>query len=333
MKERIIFCLMVLVLNAWSAMAQTKITGTVVSASDGEPLIGATVKVVGSNGGTITDIDGHFTLTVQPNAKLSVSYVGFKTIEVAASDNMVIKLADGEELNEVVVTGYQVQRKADLTGAVAVMDMKNAVSASDPNMLSSMQGKLSGVNIVTDAAPGGGSTTIRVRGISTVNSSDPLYVIDGVATTENLNSLNAADIESIQVLKDASSASIYGSRAANGVIVITTKKGKNGKTKFNVDYTASLNTVAKTYDMLNAEQWGRVYWQAAANDKTTPDSRLYSTGSTPKLVESYNGIKTADTDWQKEVYSPAWTHNLSASVSNATDKGSYLFWVYNESCG
>lgn len=325
MKEKFLFCLMALVLSAWSAMAQTKISGTVVSASDGEPLIGATVKVVGANDGTITDIDGHFTLNVQPNAKLSVSYVGFKTTEVAASDNMVIKLADGEELNEVVVTGYQVQRKADLTGAVSVMDMKNPVSAGDPNMLNSMQGKLSGVNIITDAAPGGGSTSIRVRGISTVNNSNPLYVIDGVATNENLNSLNGADIESIQVLKDASSASIYGSRAANGVIVITTKKGKNGKTKFNFDYTASLNTVAKTYDMLNAEEWGRAYWQACANDKTTPDSRLYGTGSTPKLVDSYNGIKTADTDWQKEVYSPAWTHNISASVSNATDKGSYLF--------
>lgn len=306
-------------------MAQIKITGTVVSASDGEPLTGATVKVVGTNSGTITDIDGHFTLSAKPSAKLSVSYVGFKTAEVPASNNMVIKLADGEELNEVVVTGYQVQRKADLTGAVSVMDMKEPISAGEPNMLNSMQGKLSGVNIVTDAAPGGGGTTIRVRGISTVNSSDPLFVIDGVATTENLNSLNAADIESIQVLKDASSASIYGSRAANGVIVITTKKGKNGKTKFNVDYTASVNTVAKTYEMLNANQWGVAYWQASANDGTTPDSRLYGTGSTPQLVESYNGIKTADTDWQKEVYSAAWTHNISASVSNASDKGSYLF--------
>ncbi len=325
MKEKFLFCLMAFVLSAWSAMAQTKITGTVVSASDGEPLVGATVKVVGANSGTITDIDGHFTLDVQPSAKLNISYVGFKTTEVAAANNMVVKLADGEELNEVVVTGYQVQRKADLTGAVSVMDMKEPISAGEPNMLNSMQGKLSGVNIVTDAAPGGGGTTIRVRGISTVNSSDPLFVIDGVATSENLNSLNAADIESIQVLKDASSASIYGSRAANGVIVITTKKGKNGKTKFNIDYTASVNTVAKTYDMLNAGQWGLAYWQACANDGTTPDSRLYGTGTTPKLVESYSGIKTADTDWQKEVYSAAWTHNLSASVSNASDKGSYLF--------
>ena len=127
---------------------------------------------------------------------------------------------NAKELAEVVVTGYQVQRKADLTGAVAVMDMKGPISESDPNMLNSMQGKLAGVDIVTDAAPGGGSSTIRVRGMSTVNACDPLYVIDGVATNENLNSLNAADIESIQVLKDASSASIYGSRAANGVIII-----------------------------------------------------------------------------------------------------------------
>ena len=326
MKEKFLICLASLMLMAVSAMAQIKISGTVVSESDGEPLVGATVKVVGTNSGTITDIDGHFAVTVSSaGSRLSVSYIGFKTAEVAAVNNMTVKLKDGTDLDEVVVTGYQVQRKADLTGAVSVMDMKEPISAGEPNMLNSMQGKLSGVNIVTDAAPGGGGTTIRVRGISTVNSSDPLFVIDGVATTENLNSLNGADIESIQVLKDASSASIYGSRAANGVIVITTKKGKNGKTKFNVDYTASVNTVAKTYDMMNAEQWGVAYWQACANDGTTPDSRLYGTGATPKLVDSYNGIKTADTDWQKEVYSAAWTHNISASVSNASDKGSYLF--------
>ncbi len=325
MKTKILVCLTAFLLCAIGAMAQKTITGTVVAASDGEPLIGATVRVVGSSGGTITDIDGHFSLSVQPSANLSVSYIGYQTLEVKAADKIVIKLADGKELDEVVVTGYQVQRKADLTGAVSVMDMKNPAGAADPNMLNSMQGKLSGVNIVTDAAPGGGSTTIRVRGISTVNNSDPLFVIDGVATTENLNSLNGADIESIQVLKDASSASIYGSRAANGVIVITTKKGKNGKTKFNVDYTASVNTIAKSYDMLSADQWGVAYWQACANDNTKPDSRLYGTGATPKLVDSYNGIKTANTDWQKEVYSAAWTQNVSASVSNASDKGSYLF--------
>lgn len=327
MKIKILVSLAALFLCATGALAQLKISGTVISESDGEPLIGATIKVVDSNIGTITDIDGNFSINAELNSKLSVSYIGFKSVEVKAADKMTIKLSTDNELDEVVVTGYQVQRKADLTGAVAVMDMKSPVSASDPNVLSSMQGKLSGVNIVTDAAPGSGSTSIRVRGISTVNGSDPLYVIDGVATTENLNSLNGADIESIQVLKDASSASIYGSRAANGVIVITTKRGKegDGKPMLHLSYTASVQTVAKTYDMMNAQQWGQAYWQACVNDNTTPDSRLYGTGSTPQLVSSYNGINTADTDWQKEVYSSAWTHNVSASVSNASDKGSYMF--------
>ena len=189
-----------------------------------------------------------------------------------------------------------------------------------------MQGKLAGVDIVTDAAPGGGSSTIRVRGMSTVNACDPLYVIDGVATTENLNSLNSADIESIQVLKDASSASIYGSRAANGVIIITTKRGKNGKMNINVNYNAALQTVAKTHDMLSAAQWGQAYWQACANNGIAPTAAasLYGTGATPQLVETVGRYKTANTDWQKEVYSSAWTQNLSASISNASDKGSYL---------
>jgi len=178
---------------------------------------------------------------------------------------------NAKELTEVVVTGYQTQRKADLTGAVAVMNMKDPISEGDPNMLNSMQGKLAGVDIVTDAAPGGGDSKIRVRGMSTVNSNiGPLYVVDGVATTENLNSLNSADIESIQVLKDASSASIYGSRAANGVIIITTKKGKQGKMAINLSYNASLQTVAKKYKVLNAAQWGQAYWQAAANDGLAP---------------------------------------------------------------
>ncbi|MBR0269356.1 MAG: TonB-dependent receptor, partial [Prevotella sp.] len=175
-------------------------------------------------------------------------------------------------------------------------------------------------------APGGGSSTIRVRGMSTVNACDPLYVIDGVATNENLNSLNSADIESIQVLKDASSASIYGSRAANGVIIITTKKGKDGKMAINLNYNAALQTVARSYDMLSAAQWGQAYWQACANDGIAPvgAASLYGTSDVPQLVSSVNGVNTADTDWQKEVYSAAWTQNLSASISNASEKGSYL---------
>ncbi|MBR6945295.1 MAG: SusC/RagA family TonB-linked outer membrane protein, partial [Prevotella sp.] len=307
--------------------AQTEITGSVVDET-GEGVIGATVMEKGTTNGTVTDFDGNFKLKVEAGKILVFTYIGYEKQEIPAQNGMKVVMKDNAaELAEVVVTGYQVQRKADLTGAIAVMDMKGPISESDPNMLNSMQGKLAGVDIVTDAAPGGGSSSIRVRGMSTVNACDPLYVIDGVATSENLNSLNAADIESIQVLKDASSASIYGSRAANGVIIITTKKGKSGKMAINVNYNAAMQTIAKKYQNLNAQQWGQAYWQAAANDGIAPTaaSSLYGTGATPQLVSEINGVKTADTDWQKEVYDAAWTHNLSASISNASDKGSYLF--------
>ena len=316
-----------LMLTCTILYAQTEITGTVVDET-GETVIGATVVEKGTSNGTVTDFDGNFIIKVNPGATLVISYIGYDKMEVAAENGMTVTLKDNAvELKELVVTGYQVQRKADLTGAVAVMDMKGPISESDPNMLNSMQGKLSGVDIVTDAAPGGGSSTIRVRGMRTVNACDPLYVIDGVATNENLNSLNAADIESIQVLKDASSASIYGSRAANGVIIITTKKGKDGRMAINVNYNAALQTIVKTFDMLTSDQWGQAYWQAAKNDGIAPTAvaALYGTGATPQMVSSVNGITTADTDWQKAVYSNAWTHNISASISNGSEKGSYLF--------
>ena len=324
--KKLILSLTVL-LTSTIVYAQTQISGTVVDAT-GEAIIGATIMEKGTSNGTITDFDGNFTIKVNEGTTLVISYIGYDSQELPAKNGMKVTLKDNaKELAEVVVTGYTTQRKADLTGAVAVMDMKGPISESDPNMLNSMQGKLAGVDIVTDAAPGGGSSTIRVRGMSTVNACDPLYVIDGVATNENLNSLNAADIESIQVLKDASSASIYGSRAANGVIIITTKKGKEGKMNININYNAALQTVAKRYDVLNAEQWGRAYWQAAANNGIAPIAAqaLYGNGATPQLVSSVNGINTADTNWQDEVYSSAWTQNLSASISNASDKGSYMF--------
>ena len=307
---------------------QVDIHGTVLDDLK-EGLPGASVKEKGNaTNGTITDMDGKFTLKVGKGATLVISFIGFETQEVVAQDGMTITMGEtASEMTELVVTGYQVQRKADLTGAVAVMDMKQPMGESDPNVLNSMQGKLSGVDIVTDAAPGGGGSTIRVRGMSTVNATNPLYVIDGVATDGNLNSLNAADIESIQVLKDASSASIYGSRAANGVIIITTKKGKEGKMAINVNYNAPVQTVARTYKMLSTDQWGQAYWQAAAGDGIAPTAAaaLYGTGATPQLVSSLGGIATTNTNWQKQVYSAAWTNNLSASISNASEKGSYLF--------
>lgn len=306
---------------------QLQVNGTVTD-KNGESIIGAIVKVKDAPANaTVTDADGKFRLTTQPNATLVITYIGFETTEIKAQNQLKVILQDkASQLNEVVVTGYTTQRKADLTGAVSVLDMKNAKSEADPNMLSSMQGKLAGVEIVTDAAPGSGSSSIRVRGMSTINANNPLYIIDGVATTENLNSLNAADIESIQVLKDAASASIYGSRAANGVIIITTKKGKGNHTTVNVNYATSLQTVAKTYQMLDATQWGEAYWAANKNAGIKPSHPFYGDGDTPQLVSTLkDGTLVGNTNWQDKVYSSAWTHNLSASVQNATEKSATLF--------
>jgi len=326
--KRIIFFFFLLMLATVQIYAQVAASGTVVDAGTGEPIIGASVIEEGTTNGTITDFDGKFTLNVASGAKVVVSYVGYKALTLDPSSSMSIRLAeDSEVLEEVIVTGYTAQRKADLTGAVSVMDMSQATSEASASVLTSMQGRLPGVQITTDAAPGGAGS-IRIRGMSTINGNDPLYVIDGVPTTENIASLNQADIESIQVLKDASSASIYGSRAANGVIVITTKKAKNDKLDVNLSYAATLQTIAKRYQMLNAQQWGEAYWAANTNAGLTPSHPFYGNGATPQLLhylDAAGTVRAADNDWQDAVYRQAWTHNVSASVAHSSEKGNVFF--------
>lgn len=328
MKSKSILGAIIFLLSTMTAMAQMKVSGTVID-DLGEPLMAATVLETGTSNGVVTDMDGKFTLTME-SAKhtLTISYVGYKTQVLKPQATMHIQMAEDNVLNEMVVTGYTVQRKADLTGAVAVMDMKKPQSEGSPNMINSMQGRLPGVNIVTDPAPGGGSSSIQIRGMSNFNGNNsPLYIIDGVATTENLNSINPADIESLQVLKDASSASIYGSRAANGVIIITTKQGKGDRLAVNVGYTASAQTVAKTHSMLSANEWGTAYYRAMTNAGQSGYNPYftYDAQGNAFLNPSVNGYKLADTDWQDEVYRTAWTHNVNASVSNSSEKGSVMF--------
>lgn len=324
-----IFTFLLAVMISVSVWAQNiTVHGTVVSKTDGEPLIGASVRSEALNTGVTTDIDGNFTIAVPEGSMLHFSYVGFQAATLPAAAHMDVKLTeDSEILNEVVVVGYQTVRKADLTGAVAVMNMKEPLSENSGNIMNSMAGKLPGVNVVPDAAPGG-TGSIRVRGMSTANSSnDPLYIIDGVPT-DNINCINPADIETMQVLKDAASASIYGSRAANGVVIITTKHGKGDRMTININYALSAQTMAKRYKMLNAQEWGLAYWAASANSNLAPSSVLYGDGPTPVLQQFVAGnpnFPTTDTDWQDEVYRTAWTNNLTASISNNTDKGSVLF--------
>lgn len=327
MKRTILSATLLFIMAIMAQAQNITVHGKVLSKSGGEPLIGASVLCESTQTGASTDIDGNFTISVPEGATLKFSYIGFNPTEAKATPEMTIHLGENSEvLDDVVVVGYQIVRKADLTGAVSVMDMKEPLSENSGNIMSSMAGRLPGVNVVPDAAPGG-TGTIRVRGMSTANSSnDPLYIIDGVPT-DNINCINPSDIESMQVLKDAASASIYGSRAANGVVIITTKQGKGDRMTVNVNYSTNIQTIANRYEMLDANQWGIAYWAASKNSNIAPSHVLYGNGETPVLqpyVAGNTNYPTTNTDWQDQVYRTAWTNNLTASISNNTDKSSVM---------
>lgn len=340
-----------------SAAAQKTDAGGTVKDVRGAEIIGATVMEIGTNNGTITDFDGHFSLKVSNGAKLRITFIGYKTVEAAASPNMTITLEEDSRLmDEVVVTGYTTQRKADLTGAVSVVSTESLSTTADTDPMRALQGRVPGMTITSDGSPIG-TGTVRIRGIGSFNSSqDPLYVIDGVPTNMALNSLNTNDIESMQVLKDAASASIYGSRASNGVIIITTKKGKKGK-KVNVDFSASLTaqfyTSQSTMKLMNTQQYATAMAQAAVNDGIDPVEYaknygldLNASSGTPITVwnpatnqyDSYtvNGrydgyinekqtMKFSDTDWIEAISRTGFSQNYDLTMSTATDKHSAMF--------
>ena len=225
---------MSLIFASTALYAQTEISGTVLD-DFGEGVIGATVMEKGTSNGTVTDFEGNFKIKVKAGAVLAISYIGYQTLEVPAAMGMKVELVpDDKMLEEVVVTGYTTQRKADLTGAISTVSVDEMAKQNENNPMKALQGRVPGMNITADGNPSG-AATVRIRGVGTLNDNDPLYIIDGVPTKAGMHELNGNDIESIQVLKDAASASIYGSRAANGVIIITTKKGKDGKVKVNFD--------------------------------------------------------------------------------------------------
>ena len=349
-----LFLSFTLLLTSTIMYAQSEISGTVVDPT-GEAVIGATVMEKGTSNGTITDFDGNFKIKVNAGATLVFSYIGFETQELPAQNGMQVTLKDDSQtLTEVVVTGYQVQRKQDLTGAVGVVETKDfKTSNTDP--MASLQGKVPGMTITSNGSPSG-EADVHIRGIGSMggSSTTPLYIVDGMPFSGSLNSLNASDIESMQVLKDAASASIYGSRAANGVIVITTKKGKKGD-KINIDFNASLSVAWMTQKMklLNSQQYATALVQAALNDGKNPYDyaqnyglSLTVAGGTPISVYNpvtgtmesytvggyYDGYMNAkqtmpysDTDWVDEIGRTGITQNYDISFSKATDKGSSLF--------
>ena len=323
-------------------MYAQEIAGNVTDAT-GEPVIGATVMEKGTSNGTVTDFDGNFKLKVAAGKTLVFSYIGYQTQELPAAHGMkVVMQDDAFSLNEVVVTGYTTQRKADLTGAVSVVSVAELSKQNENNPIKAMQGRVPGMNISADGSPSG-AATVRIRGIGTLNDNDPLYIIDGVPTKSGMHELNGNDIESIQVLKDAASASIYGSRAANGVIIITTKKGKEGKIKIDFDASLSIQTYAHKMEVLNAKEFGQVMWQGFVNDGLDPNQNglgynydwSYNAQGTPilngitmnKYLDPAGTTPAADTDWFKETTRTGLIQQYNVSLSSGSEKSSSFFSV------
>ena len=312
--KRSLLLVALLVIGSLQLMAQTRtIKGEVTDAQNGEALIGATVMVEGEKGGTVTDFDGNFSLQVSSSAKkIKVSYIGYIDKVLSISDNMKVKLeSDSKALADVVVIGYGTARKSDLTGSVATVKSKdfNKGLVSSPEQL--INGKVSGVQIMSNSGSASAGSTIRVRGGASLNASnDPLIVLDGVPLEQGgisgnssnfLSMINPSDIESMTVLKDASSTAIYGSRASNGVIIITTKKGQQGAVKVNFNTTNSMQTRAQMVDMLSRDEFVNVINQ-------------FGTDNQKSL------LGTANTDWNDEVYRTAFGTDNNLSVSGSIDK-------------
>ncbi len=289
--------------------------------------------------GVATDFDGNFTITVPEGANLIISYIGYQTKTVMAEPEMTIALVeDTALLDEVVVVGYSTQRKVDVTGAITSVDVKEISKQNENNPIKALQGRVPGMNISADGGPSG-AASVRIRGVGTLNNNDPLYIIDGVPTKGGMHELNPNDIESIQVLKDAASASIYGSRAANGVIIITTKKGSN--LKITLDASVAAQFYTHSLKVLNAEGFGRAMWQAFVNGGEDPNTNglgyKYKWGydsngypvlhsiSMDKYLDAAGTTPAADTDWFDETTRTGVVQNYNMTVSGSTEKMSAFF--------
>ena len=298
------------------------VKGTVKDAN-GDPIIGATVKVKGSTGGTVTDIDGKFTLDAPAGAELEVSSIGYLKQIVKAKGNIAIVLKDDSQtLDELVVVGYGVQKKENLTGAVASMNAEKLATRPVSSLSSALAGEMAGVTAVqTSGAPGGQNASITVRGQNSVNAASPLVIVDGVPGSMNV--INPAEIESVTVLKDAASAAIYGVQAANGVILITTKKGKTGKTTVSYNATFSWSSLLSKLDLVDAYGYAYLYNEAYLNDHpgaTKPFS--------DETVEKYRTGKLPSTDWYKEALTGSgFEHQHNLSLSGGNDKTTYNMYL------
>ena len=308
--------------NATVTQQTIKVKGQVVD-QDGEPLIGATVRVKGVQSGVVTDIDGNFEISAAGNATLVISYVGYKDREVAVRNRAILEViqleSDAHLLDQVVVVGYGTQKKADLTGSVAVVNADELKRVSHSNISSMLEGKVAGVQITSDGQPGA-DPAVRIRGIGSFGDTSPLYVIDGVPMGTSIRDFSPNDIETIQVLKDASAGAIYGSRAANGVVIITTKNGQKEQ-PLKVNYTGyfGIDKIDKnTYDVMNADQYSQYLANACFNSNTALPGG-YKMGEDGK----YHFMDDTNTKWMDEVYKTATRMNHNVSLSGGGKSNTY----------
>ena len=302
-----------------ATLQQSSVSGVVVSGTDGQPIPGVNVREKGESNGTVTDGNGKYTLTVKsPKAVLVYSFVGFLEQEqpVNGKSKIDVSLAeDVQELDAVVVVGYGSQKKKDITSAITIIDEKALAKLPVANVANALQGMTAGVEVQGNQGRPGELPTVRVRGVSSTNNTDPLYVIDGIPQDNAY--INAEDIESMQVLKDAASSAIYGSRGANGVIIITTKSGRSGAPKISYSGYYGVEEAWKQLDLLNITQWASLVNDANLNNGFTP----------PPLATDIlkNGYTGAQTDWQKEIFQKGAIEENNLDISGGTKSGNYYF--------
>ncbi len=317
MKKSITFYLMTLLLlfmASTNVLAQDKTVNGVVKDALGEPVIGAKVAIKGSKSATVTDVDGKFILSVPEKAELVVSFIGYKNAQVTVAGKSFVEVVmdeDNQLLNEVVVVGYGTMKKSDLTGSIGSLAAKDMENTPVANIGQAIQGKIAGLQVI-DAGKPGDNVSIKVRGLGSINNCDPLVVIDGIPTDLGINSLNMADVERLDVLKDASATAIYGSRGANGVIMITTKKGKEGKGKLSFAANLSIQNATKTPDLLNASQY------AALNNEM-----MINSGNTPNPEWTDPTTLGAGTDWVDALFRTGYLQNYTVSYSGGNEKSHY----------
>ncbi len=358
--RRLLFLLPIALLWNISAVAQHTVTGTVYDATTNETLPGATIAVEGTDRGTTTDMDGNYEITVETgNETLAFSFIGYQRLLIPIEGRTEIDAEMTSDVflgDELVVTGYGVQRKDELTGSITVVEPEDIQAAATHNPLQALQGRVAGLNIQRDGTPGGGTQSVLIRGLNTLGDNDPLIVIDGQPSTRRqMDLINSNDIESMQVLKDAAAASIYGSRASNGVIIITTKRARPGELRVELNSSTTFQDFHRSRSVLNTEEYGQVRWRANVNDGQDPNQEPHYTydwstnaDGTPVLnniqvVEwldetAQGGIRAADTDWfdvisqtgvltrnNVSLSSGGETHNLMMSVGHHYNRGVIQF--------